>query len=107
MLFRSSASKKDFDEIFEHINELGGNAIQIFVSNPMSSRAKFTYYEENADNIKKIIKKNKIFIHSPYTINLARSNNTSYMKKELTIASFFVMVRITFGTQMLTRNNIG
>lgn len=67
--------KKGIPSAISEINELGGNLIQIFVSNPMSTKiavSKFT------DNIITSIKNkmhdtnSKIVIHMPYVINLAK-----------------------------------
>jgi deoxyribonuclease-4 len=59
----------------EQINEMNGNMIQIFVSNPMSvkiSDKKFT--QKEYDSIKNKLKEtdSKIVIHLPYVINLAK-----------------------------------
>lgn len=59
------------------VNELGGNCLQVFVSNPMSGRISDKtreYYKNNGDNIKKCLKDNntKLFIHASYTFNFAK-----------------------------------
>ena len=67
---------KAINSAFDDILSLGGNMIQIFISNPMGRHkkdfiGKFSNYGEN---IKKILKKRKcaIVIHSPYLLNLAK-----------------------------------
>lgn len=59
------------------VNNLGGNCLQVFISNPMSGRVTDKakeYYKLNGENIKKCLKDNntKLFIHSSYTFNFAR-----------------------------------
>ena len=62
----------------EQINEMNGNMIQIFVSNPMSikmSENKFTDKEYNLIKNKLKETDSKIVIHLPYVINLAKPLN--------------------------------
>jgi len=60
------------------INKMGGNCLQVFVSSPLSgqvSEKSYKYYSENGLHIKKMLDDNatKLFIHSPYTFNFAKS----------------------------------
>lgn len=58
----------------DNIKISGGNALQIFVSNPRSSSlVNIENYIKVADNINQYLKTNdfKLVIHSPYTINIA------------------------------------
>ena len=62
----------------EQINEMNGNMIQIFVSNPMSvkmSENKFNDKEYNSIKNKLKETDSKIVIHLPYVINLAKPLN--------------------------------
>jgi deoxyribonuclease IV len=64
----------------------GGNALQIFVSNPRSaSLVNIDNYIKIADDIKSYLKVNdfKLVIHSPYTINIA--SDLKYGKRTLDI----------------------
>lgn len=65
------------------VNNLGGNCLQIFVSNPMSgnvSDKSITLYRAQANNIKRSLQdnKSKLFIHSPYTFNFAKPKLNNY-----------------------------
>ena len=73
------------------INKMGGNCLQIFVSSPMSGRVSeksYNHYIQNADVIKNILneKNTKLFIHSPYTFNFAKSP----VKKNDFLSSYWV-----------------
>jgi deoxyribonuclease-4 len=61
----------------EYINNLGGNMIQIFISNPLSSRGTIVKTKYTDDRIVLIHEKltstdSKIVIHLPYVINLSK-----------------------------------
>jgi len=68
------------------INNLGGNCLQVFISNPMSGQISdkhFSYYiNDTSKDIKKSLANynTKLFIHSSYTYNFAlqKNNNQSY-----------------------------
>lgn len=57
------------------VKNAGGNALQIFASNPRSTHIpNMTSYENVASDVNKYCKQNdfKLVIHAPYTINLAK-----------------------------------
>lgn len=59
----------------KNIQESNGNALQLFVSNPISSSApNFIEYQKQSNEVKDYCKKNNFMcvIHAPYTINLAK-----------------------------------
>lgn len=70
--------KRDDRGIIETMNNIknnGGNALQIFVSNPLSNTiTNMESYIKVAPFIKKYLKEEnfKIIIHAPYTINIAK-----------------------------------
>jgi deoxyribonuclease-4 len=69
--------KKGSPSAIKEINELGGNLIQVFVSNPMSTKFTInqtTWNEKNCNLIKSTLEltDSKIVIHLPYVINLAK-----------------------------------
>lgn len=67
--------KKTLLDTMETIKSNGGNALQIFVSNPRSaSLVNIEYYDNNAHIIREYCNDNnfKLVIHSPYIINLAK-----------------------------------
>lgn len=60
----------------QEIQKYGGNCLQIFISNPMTSQHKkklFKKYEEEGPSTKKFLHDNdmKLFVHSPYILNFA------------------------------------
>lgn len=66
--------EKTIIETMNNIKNSGGNALQIFVSNPRSaSLVNIENYIKTADGINAYLKENnfKLVIHSPYTINIA------------------------------------
>jgi len=68
---------KGIPSAITEMNELGGNMIQIFISNPMSTKYSInetTYNEKNCQLIRSILESNdsKLVIHLPYVINLAK-----------------------------------
>lgn len=87
----SAAGKNGILKAINQIELLGGNALQIFVSNRVGKGTK-QVSEEEAIKIKEKLKKNiLLFIHSPYTLNFsAQFNSESWMIsliiKELEIA---------------------
>ena len=81
------------------VNELGGNCLQVFVSNPMSGRVTDKakeYYKLNGNNIKKCLKDNntKIFIHAPYTFNFAKPKINNSWKNCYWINSYITELEI-------------
>lgn len=65
------------DKAIIGVNNIGGNCLQIFVSNPMSGKTTdkaIQLYKDQGNNIKELLKqyKTKLFIHSPYTFNFAK-----------------------------------
>lgn len=78
------------------INNIGGNCLQIFVSNPRSGKISdksLNYYKEQGSEIQNLLNELqiKLFIHSPYTFNFAKNDwkNSYWIKsyiKELEIA---------------------
>lgn len=70
--------KKVYGSLINTINVMsknGGNALQLFVSNPRSIRPpNITKYEDMSNEVAAYCKDNdfKLVIHSPYTVNLAK-----------------------------------
>jgi len=69
--------KNGIPSAIKEINELGGNMIQIFVSNPMSTKFsidKTKWNEKNCNLIRSTLEEydSKMVIHLPYVINLAK-----------------------------------
>jgi deoxyribonuclease-4 len=69
--------KNGIPSTITEINELGGNMLQIFVSNPMSNKFVInekTWTEKYCQLIKNTLETNdtKLVIHLPYVINLAK-----------------------------------
>jgi deoxyribonuclease-4 len=65
------------DKAILGIHNMGGNCLQIFVSNPMSGKVTdkaMQFYKERGSNIQKMLNEMnvKLFIHSPYTLNFAK-----------------------------------
>ena len=62
---------------FDYIDSLGGNMIQIFISNPMSTKNTIDNNKFTEDKIiainEKIGNKYKLVIHLPYVLNIAKS----------------------------------
>lgn len=58
----------------DEINEYGGNMIQIFISNPMSTKVETKFTDDKCKKIKqKLIDTNsQLVIHLPYVINLSK-----------------------------------
>jgi deoxyribonuclease-4 len=61
----------------KEVQSYGGNALQVFVSNPMSGRHKeklLKKYKTLGPDIKAYLRDNnmKLFVHSPYTLNFAK-----------------------------------
>jgi deoxyribonuclease-4 len=59
------------------VNNMGGNCLQIFVTNPMSGRVSdkaLLHYKEYANDIKQLLQEtnSKLYIHSAYTFNFAK-----------------------------------
>ena len=70
--------QKTLIETIEVIKNAGGNALQIFASNPRSiniSQINKNFFGNNLSDLKNFLKSNnfKLVIHNPYTINLATS----------------------------------
>lgn len=70
--------QKTLIETIEVIKNAGGNALQIFASNPRSiniSKINKNFFGNNLSDLKNFLKSNnfKLVIHNPYTINLATS----------------------------------
>jgi deoxyribonuclease-4 len=68
--------KNGIPSAIAEINELGGNLIQIFVSNPMSTKTTISKFTDNIiTSIKNKMNEtdSKIVIHLPYVINLAKT----------------------------------
>ena len=70
------------------IKDCNGNALQIFASNPRSTKITSlnqTFFGKNLNEIKTYINKNNfsLVIHSPYTINIA--NNLAINKRQMDI----------------------
>jgi len=68
--------QKTLIDTIEIIRNSGGNALQIFASNPRSTKiSNFNpkFFSNNLNDLKKFLKSNdfQLVIHSPYTINLA------------------------------------
>ena len=76
----SADGKNGILKALNHIESLGGNALQIFVSNRIGKGTK-QVSEEEAIKIKKLINKDiLLFIHSPYTLNFsAQFDSESWM----------------------------
>lgn len=73
----SCSAKNGIISAIDEINNVGGNMIQIFISNPMSTKYAIDtkkFSQNNCNLIKqKLIETNsKIVIHLPYVINLAK-----------------------------------
>jgi len=69
------AKDKTLLETIKKIKENGGNALQLFASNPRSvALPNIEKYKKEASSIIKYCEENncKLIIHSPYTINLAK-----------------------------------
>lgn len=66
------------DKAIVGIHNMGGNCLQIFVSNPMSGKVTdkaIQFYKNQGDGIVQMLNdiKIKLFIHSPYTFNFAKN----------------------------------
>jgi deoxyribonuclease-4 len=84
----------------ELINEVGGNLIQIFISNPMSTKSiidKTNFSKTKVDLIhNKLIETNsKIVIHLPYVINLAKPLDMSNVSNNWWIKLIFEQLKIS------------
>jgi deoxyribonuclease-4 len=78
--------EKTLINTMNNIRNNGGNALQIFVSNPRSSSlVNIENYIKIAEDVKAYLKDNdfKLVIHSPYTINIA--SDLKYGKRTLDI----------------------
>ena len=69
--------KNGITSALDEIVEVGGNLIQIFISNPMSTKTSFNKDKYNEKTFKQIRNKlessdTKLVIHLPYVINLAK-----------------------------------
>lgn len=64
------------------INSIGGNMIQVFISNPITLNYKNKYSEVEFEEIRTYIKttNSKIVIHLPYVLNLAKPNVDKQIK---------------------------
>jgi deoxyribonuclease-4 len=71
-------SIKNLINNYEEINTFGGNIIQVFISNPRSSKDKNLIARYTNNNIKEYIRKNKykLVVHSPYVFNISKENTT-------------------------------
>jgi deoxyribonuclease-4 len=77
--------KNGITSALDEIVEVGGNLIQIFVSNPMSTKCSFSKEKYNEKTFKQIREKlesteTKLVIHLPYVINLAKPLEPDSMK---------------------------
>lgn len=66
------------DKAILGIHNMGGNCLQIFVSNPMSGKVTdkaIQFYNKQGNNIQQMLNNMhiKLFIHSPYTLNFAKN----------------------------------
>jgi deoxyribonuclease IV len=69
--------KNGIPSAITEMNELGGNMIQVFISNPMSTKYtinKTTYNEKSCQLIRSTLDStdSKLVVHLPYVINLAK-----------------------------------
>lgn len=66
----------------KYMQSIGGNFIQIFLSNPISSKYKNKLSQDDFNDILSFTKISnmKIIIHLPYIINLAKSDNNNAVK---------------------------
>lgn len=81
----------NIEENIEEIKKLGGNIIQVFVSNPMAKQKQDIIEKYKTSNIKKLLKKNnfKLVIHFPYIFNISKQDiekNIVPLYNELIIA---------------------
>lgn len=70
----------------EVIKKAGGNALQLFASNPRSTQIpNIVSYETISDEVRDYCKKNdiKLVIHAPYTVNLAKESKICKRSIEL------------------------
>ena len=77
---------KTIVKTMENIKSAGGNALQIFISNPRSTALiDIAKYDSVSREIKEYLKQNdfKLVIHSPYVINVASEFKNG--KRTLTI----------------------
>lgn len=82
----------------------GGNALQIFTTNPRSAKiTDNTKYINESHLIKKYCNINKfiVVVHGPYVLNIAKPFNTTTLKREIEITDTFIY------NDIITANYIG
>jgi deoxyribonuclease-4 len=79
--------------------KMGGNCLQIFVSNPMSGRVTdkaMLFYKNQGNDIKNVLLEMdvKLFIHSPYTLNFAKNQINQSWKNCYWVTSYIKELEI-------------
>ena len=81
------------------VNSMGGNCLQIFVSSPYTGKVSekiIAHYIKNGEAIKEVLAANntKLFIHSPYVYNFAKSHNNRGWDKCYWVVDYIKELRI-------------